>query len=207
MNTNLTKILIFFLLFISSFSINAQTGNTCSDAIIISHSDTATAKQYYFANNIKWFKFIATNLSMEFDVCNENIDSVYLYSGDCRNKNQINQSNSNILDYNNLNIGQQYYLKVKANTTNFNSYAVLSKSWNYHLGYELDCSASVFTECNKTTNYDFTNGSFSFQNGEDIDAFDNNKVSGWIGHNHVDLIEGTGNENIASLNFSSTGCG
>ncbi len=197
MNTKLQKILIFFLLFISSFSINAQTGNTCSDAIIISHSDTATAKQYYFTNNIKWFKFIATNLSMEFDVCNENIDSVYLYSGDCRNKNQINQSNSNILDYNNLNIGQQYYLKVKANTTNFNSYFVLRTN-TYQV--TLDCINSSFTDCNKISNGDFSINTANFNtSGLAVDAFDNNKIPSWIACNHVDLLQNS-NELVAQIN-------
>ena len=201
MKTNLQKILIFFLLFIGSFSINAQTGNTCADAITIYHSDTATANQYYFSTNEKWLEFIATNDTMVYNShCFDRLLNISLYTGNCNSLALISQSTDYTISNFSLNIGQKYYIKMQIDTINVTIDAKLKSTH-----YPMDCSNSTFTSCNKIFNNSFMpNATPNYTNGVDYSIFNYN-IPGWGCNSPVGLME-IGGEYVAKLGIAGT-CG
>lgn len=117
----------------------------CSSAIVIPVNDglvcNSTFNAYIFnatassqvnsctniANDDVWYKFIATSVSHKIEYSNisgttSNLTSS-LYSGDCNSINNLGCYTSNSKVYNNLIIGQEYYLRIYTSTQTINQFA------------------------------------------------------------------------------------
>jgi len=152
---------IFFAVLIIPFAGKSQSD--CNTAIV-QNSDTTV--QHSVNDSVFWLKITASLQNIEIFIIDTNtlfpanIDSLFLYSGDCEQLTLIQKSTNGYLFSNSLTSGENYFLKLKRSTINQNLFSILINSldstmYDYSWADSINCPPVPFG-CECIPNNDFS---------------------------------------------------